>query len=210
MNDAIRASTPSNSFDFTGAAIRHVIHPLWAKVNHPTFASYMREFERNQYLHPDDLRKLQMRRLRQQLIDAYRYVPFYRLRMTQAGLTPLDIRTHEDLRLLPVLTKRDIQDHQDLLVSSNVPPSKRQQNQTGGSTGSPLQFFVDSRTSRFAHGQHRTTQCLGWITNWRLVRTAVGSRGSMSATTPIQPRSGGRNFCIAIFRFTLRQSAKNR
>ena len=84
-----------------------------------------------------------MRRLRQQLIDAYRYVPFYRLRMTQAGLTPLDIRTHEDLRLLPVLTKRDIQDHQDLLVSSNVPPSKRQQNQTGGSTGSPLQFFVD-------------------------------------------------------------------
>ncbi|MFZ0516980.1 MAG: hypothetical protein WBG23_01605 [Acidobacteriaceae bacterium] len=143
MNGAIRASTPSNSFDFTGAAIRHVIQPLWAKVNHPTFASYMREFERNQYLHPDDLRKLQMRRLRQQLIDAYRYVPFYRHRMTQAGLTPLDIRTHEDLRLLPVLTKRDIQDHQDLLVSSNVPPSKRQQNQTGGSTGSPLQFFVD-------------------------------------------------------------------
>ena len=84
-----------------------------------------------------------MRRLRQQLIDAYRYVPFYRHRMTQAGLTPLDIRTHEDLRLLPVLTKRDIQDHQDLLVSSNVPPSKREQNQTGGSTGSPLQFFVD-------------------------------------------------------------------
>ena len=40
MNDAIRASTPSNSFDFTGAAIRHVIHPLWAKLNHPSFASY--------------------------------------------------------------------------------------------------------------------------------------------------------------------------
>ncbi|HTU50716.1 MAG TPA: hypothetical protein VMF56_08985 [Acidobacteriaceae bacterium] len=147
MNDVIKASTTSNSFDFTGAAIRHVIHPLWAKFNHPTFSSYMREFERNQYLHPDDLRKLQMRRLRQQLIDAYRYVPFYRLRMTQAGLTPLDIRTHEDLRLLPVLTKRDIQDHQDLLVSSNVPPSKRQQNQTGGSTGSPLQFFVDLERS---------------------------------------------------------------
>ncbi|MGC1870123.1 MAG: hypothetical protein WA700_04125 [Acidobacteriaceae bacterium] len=143
MNDVIKPSTTSNSFDFGSAAIRHVIHPLWAKVNHPTFASYMREFERNQYLHPDDLRKLQLRRLRQQLIDAYRYVPFYRLRMTQAGLTPLDIRTHEDLRLLPVLTKRDIQDHQDLLVSSNIPPSKRQQNQTGGSTGSPLQFFVD-------------------------------------------------------------------
>jgi phenylacetate-CoA ligase len=143
MTSNTKASPTPNSFDFTAAAVRHVIYPLWAKVNHPAFARYLREFERNQYLHPDDLRKLQMRRLRQQLIDAYRYVPFYRHRMTQAGLTPLDIRTHEDLRLLPVLTKRDIQDQQDLLVSSNISPSKREQNQTGGSTGSPLQFYVD-------------------------------------------------------------------
>ena len=160
MNDETKASTMSNSFDFTSAAIRHVIHPLWAKLNHPSFSSYYREFERNQYLHPDDLRKLQMRRLRQQLIDAYRYVPFYRHRMTQAGLTPLDIRTHEDLRLLPVLTKRDIQDHQDLLVSSNVPPSKRAQNQTGGSTGSPLQFFVD--VERFDSRMASTARHNSW------------------------------------------------
>ena len=160
MNDETKASITSNSFDFTSAAIRHVIHPLWAKLNHPSFSSYYREFERNQYLHPDDLRKLQMRRLRQQLIDAYRYVPFYRHRMTQAGLTPLDIRTHEDLRLLPVLTKRDIQDHQDLLVSSNVPPSKRAQNQTGGSTGSPLQFFVD--VERFDSRMASTARHNSW------------------------------------------------
>jgi len=160
MTSDTKASQPSNSFDFTGAAIRHVIHPLWAKFNHPAFASYLREFERNQYLHPDDLRKLQMRLLRQQLIDAYRYVPFYRHRMTEAGLTPLDIRTHEDLRLLPVLTKRDIQDHQDLLVSSNVPPNKREQNQTGGSTGSPLQFFVD--VERFDSRMASTVRHNSW------------------------------------------------
>ncbi len=141
-NNTKGLTTPIQS-DLTGALVRRVIHPLWAKFTHPAYARYMQEFERNQYLHPDDLRKLQMLRLRQQLIDAYRYVPFYRHRMTQAGLTPLDIRTHEDLRLLPVLTKRDIQDHQDLLVSSNVSPSKRKQDQTGGSTGSPLQFYVD-------------------------------------------------------------------
>ena len=117
--------------DLTGALVRNLIHPLWAKLTHPTYASYMREFERNQYLHPDDLRKLQLSRLRRLLVDAYRYVPFYRHRMTLAGLTPLDIRTHEDLRLLPVLTKRDIQDQQDLLVSSNIPANKREQNQTG-------------------------------------------------------------------------------
>jgi phenylacetate-CoA ligase len=160
MTSDTKASQASNSFDFTGAAIRHVIHPLWAKFNHPSFASYLREFERNQYLHPNDLRRLQMRRLRQRLIDAYRYVPFYRHRMTEAGLTPLDIRTHEDLRLLPVLTKRDIQDQQDLLVSSNVPPNKRQQNHIAGSTDSPLRFFVD--VERFDSRMASTVRHNAW------------------------------------------------
>ncbi|MEO6829491.1 MAG: hypothetical protein ABI164_06740, partial [Acidobacteriaceae bacterium] len=138
-----QASSPSFTSDMAAGFIRNVVHPLWAKRTHPTYRRYLREFERNQYLHPDELRALQMRRLRQQLVDAYRYVPFYRHRMTQAGLTPLDIQTHEDLHLLPVLTKRDIQDHQDLLAASNIPAAKRDRNQTGGSTGSPLQFFVD-------------------------------------------------------------------
>ncbi len=127
--------------------VRNVVYPLWAKCTHPTYARYLREFERNQYLSPDELRSLQMRKLRQQLIAAYRYVPLYRHRMTEAGLTPLDIQTHEDLRLLPVLTKRDIQDQQDMLVASNIPASKWLPNQTGGSTGSPLQFYVDRERS---------------------------------------------------------------
>jgi phenylacetate-CoA ligase len=131
----------------TGAFVRNVVHPLWASRTHPAYARYSREFERNQFLDPEELRKLQMQRLRQQLVYAFRYVPFYRLRMTEAGLTPLDIQTHEDLRLLPVLTKRDILDHQDLLVSSDVPASRRVRNQTGGSTGSPVQFFVDKERS---------------------------------------------------------------
>jgi phenylacetate-CoA ligase len=143
MTGITRASTPGFASDAAAGFIRKVVHPLWAKRTHPAYAHYLREFERNQYLHPDELRTLQMRRLRQQLIHAYRYVPFYRLRMAEAGLTPLDIQTHEDLRLLPVLTKRAMQDHQDLLVSSDVPAKNRVRNQTGGSTGSPLQFYVD-------------------------------------------------------------------
>ncbi len=129
--------------DSTAGFIRKIVHPLWAKRTHPAYSRYLREFESNQYLHPDELRNLQMRRLRQQLVHAYRYVPFYRHRMTEAGLTPLDIQTHEDLKLLPVLTKRAMQDHQDLLISSDIRPKDRVSNQTGGSTGSPLQFYVD-------------------------------------------------------------------
>ena len=129
--------------DPTVALVRNVIHPLWVKTAHPAYTRYLREFQRNEYLRPEELRDLQMQRLRQQLMHAYRYVPFYRLRMNEAGVTPLDIQTPEDLRLLPVVTRTDIQKHQDLMVSSNVPSAKRLRNQTPGSTGSPLPFYID-------------------------------------------------------------------
>ncbi|HET9086996.1 MAG TPA: hypothetical protein VFN53_05710 [Acidobacteriaceae bacterium] len=125
------------------ALLRNIIHPLWARTAHPAYARYLREFQRTQDLRPEELQHLQMQRLRLQLVHAYRYVPFYRLRMNEAGLTPLDIQTHEDLRLLPVVTRADIQKHQDLMVSSNVPSGKRLRNQTSGSTGNPLPFYVD-------------------------------------------------------------------
>lgn len=140
--------------------IRNVIHPLWARRDHPAYARYLRDFERNQFLSPSDLEQLQLRRLREQLVHAYRYVPFYRLRMEEAGLTPLDIRTKEDLRLLPALTKRDIQDQQDLLVASSVPANQRVRNQTGGSTGSPLQFYVDRE--RFSSRMASTDRHNAW------------------------------------------------
>lgn len=143
MTETTKTSAPGFFSDVTARLIRNVVYPLWAKRTHPGYSGYLREFEQSQYLHPDELRSLQMRRLRQQLIHAYRYVPFYRHRMMEAGLTPLDIQTHDDLRLLPVLTKRDIQDHGDMLVASDVPAKEMVRNQTGGSTGSPLQFYVD-------------------------------------------------------------------
>jgi phenylacetate-CoA ligase len=143
MTKVSKASLRGFASDAAAGLIRKVIHPLWTKHAHPAYARYLREFELNQYLHPEQFRSLQMRRLRQQLVDAFRYVPFYRHRMTQAGLTPLDIQTHDDLSLLPVVTKRDIQDHQDMLLASNIPETKRERHQTGASTGSPLQFYLD-------------------------------------------------------------------
>jgi phenylacetate-CoA ligase len=143
MKTGTKFSLPTFASNSTAAFISKVVYPLWARRDHPAYSRYLKEFERNQYLDSAELEKLQMRRLRQQLIHAYRYVPFYRLRMNEAGITPLDIQTREDLRQLPVLTKRAMQDHQDMLVASDIPAGDRTENQTGGSTGSPLQFYVD-------------------------------------------------------------------
>lgn len=123
--------------------IGKIAYPLWARRDHPAYRKYSKLFNREQYVSASELQNLQMERLRHQLAHAYKNIPFYRRRMDEAGLTPFDINSFSDFKKLPLLTKRDIQDHQVELLSPTVPQSKREMNQTGGSTGSPLQFWVD-------------------------------------------------------------------
>lgn len=123
--------------------IGKIAYPLWAKRDHPAYGKYAKLFAREQYLSSSELLDLQMERLRHQLAHAYKNIPFYRRRMDEAGLTPFDVSSFSELKKLPLLTKRDIQDHRAELLSPTVPERKRAINQTGGSTGSPLQFWVD-------------------------------------------------------------------
>lgn len=125
------------------ALVNRVVYPLWTKRNHPGYLRYRKSFEDSQWLSEPELGQLQLRLLRAQLIHCYRNVEFYRRRMEREKITPLDIRSIEDVRALPVLTKRDIQEHYSELIADTIPESRRTINQTGGSTGSPLQFWVD-------------------------------------------------------------------
>jgi phenylacetate-CoA ligase len=142
------------------AIVGKVIYPLWTKRDHPTYLRYARSFAASQYLSADEIRELQTGLLRKQLLHAYRNVPFYRRRMERLSLTPVDIRSLEDLRHLPPLTKRDIQDHKDEMLAANIPLRKREANQTGGSTGSPLQFWVDKE--RFDSRRASTDRHNAW------------------------------------------------
>lgn len=126
----------------SAAVVRTLIYPLWAMRDHPHFFRYRRQFEQSQYFSPDQLRDLQLVRLREMLAWANQESPFYRERITAAGIDPRTM-TLDDFQRLPVLSKRDIQAHRDSLIAQGFPEDQRVKNQTGGSTGSPLQFFVD-------------------------------------------------------------------
>jgi phenylacetate-CoA ligase len=153
-------TSPSSKRSLASTIIGNVIYPLWARRDHPAYARYSRYFERAQYYTAAQLEELQSTRLRQQLIHAYRNIPFYRRRMETIGITPLDIRTTADLAMLPILTKRDVQDHGPDMLAENVPLQDRTRNQTGGSTGSPLQFWVDKE--RFDSRRASTDRHNAW------------------------------------------------
>lgn len=134
----------SFSQHLSSSVVGKVIYPLWTLRDHPAYLKYARIFARDQYLSAAKLEAMQLGRLREQLTHAYKNIPFYQRRMDELSITPFDINSLDDFKKFPILTKRDIQDHKSEMLAKNIPARKRSMNQTGGSTGSPLQFWVDS------------------------------------------------------------------
>jgi phenylacetate-CoA ligase len=124
---------------------------------------YLREFERTQWLPASELRAYQWALLRRLLAHAYERCPFYRERFEAVGLLPADLRGLDDLAAFPVLEKCDIQCHRDAMVAEGWPREDLIANQTGGSTGRPLSFYLslDRKLSRAA-GTVRHNRWAGW------------------------------------------------
>jgi len=58
----------------------------------------------------EQIRELQLQRLRLTVEKVYANVPYYRDKMKEKGLLPGDIKTLDDLKYLPVTTKQDLRD----------------------------------------------------------------------------------------------------
>lgn len=59
----------------------------------------------------EDMRALQLERLKQTVAHCYENTAFYRKRMDEAGIRPEDIRTLEDIRHIPMTLKTDLRDN---------------------------------------------------------------------------------------------------
>ncbi len=83
----------------------------------------------------EDLDAIQLEGLKWTVAHAYNNSPFYRERLKQAGVTPEQIRTMDDLRRLPCLTAQDLQDDYPFPLRS-VPFDKiRRIHASSGTTG---------------------------------------------------------------------------
>ncbi|NQT13913.1 MAG: hypothetical protein HQ582_14260, partial [Planctomycetes bacterium] len=124
---------------------------------------YRREFERTQFLPPEEIRALALERLQRLLVHAYEECPFYRNRLDRSGFAPDDLRSPEDLAAVPVLEKGDIQRHRDEMVAANWPREDLIENQTGGSTGTPVSFYLSNQRRRSrAAATLRHNRWAGW------------------------------------------------
>lgn len=102
----------------------------------------LQEINRTQWLSRQNLETWQFERVKKLVKYAYEHVPFYRERYRRLDIHPEDIKDMQDFQALPFLTKEDIKNNLDKLVSPHF-RGKLYPNETGGSTGQPIQFFEE-------------------------------------------------------------------
>src|SRR5690242_17240077 len=99
----------------------------------------------SEYQSQDRVRDLQFRKLKTVLDHAYQYCSFYRQQFAAAGITPDDVRTLEDLRRLPPLSRKEVIEHNDEMVDARYADSIRIAQHSGRGPGQPIPLGRFSR-----------------------------------------------------------------
>lgn len=109
------------------------------------FKAALAEFEKQQWLPPDQIREYQNRHLRALVKHAYENVPFYHKSMQDRRLKPEDIISIDDLCKLPVITREDLKKYPKQFIATNFKTSQMIRGFTSGTTGSPLELYWDDQ-----------------------------------------------------------------
>lgn len=128
--------------DLYGEVFRGVIYPAWeTRIRRRPTLHHWHRLERSQWSSLDELRSLQLTELGKLLQHAYTHTPYYRKRFQERGLAPEHIRTLEDLRRLPLLTRDEATlCFEERKSCAGLPLIDKA---TSGTTGQPLVFAYD-------------------------------------------------------------------
>jgi phenylacetate-CoA ligase len=109
---------------------------------HPHQIADVIRLQRAQWKGPEALKAVRDKKLRALIHHAYRQVPYYRSLMDALGLKPEDIRTAEDLRRLPLLSRDSLQSAPAKeFLAANVRSRSCISETTSGTTAQPLKVL---------------------------------------------------------------------
>lgn len=142
--------------------IREIVYPAYRALRRDKVRHYLAEMRRTERASPDQIRQMQWTKLRALLEHAARNVPYYRKVFAGLGATPGEIATPENFKRFPVLGKSDIRANLKALIAETGHARGLKPEETGGSTGDNLYFYVDhlSGKTRLANNA-RMNQWMG-------------------------------------------------
>ena len=128
--------------------VKHFIFPIHEKlVGRKTF-QFLDELEKTQWLKAEEIKSLQLRKLKDLLIHAQKNCSFYRKRFHDAGFDPSHLKSLDGFKSIPTLNKTEIRQNLNDMIWKECPGGLHRFN-TGGSSGEPLIFYFDRRRQAY-------------------------------------------------------------
>lgn len=121
--------------------IDNVIVPVYDSVRGTDRHKYGQYMDKTQWLSTEEIKKIQLKNLKALINHAYSTVPYYNQLFKEVNLHPSDFNKIDDLLKLPTLTKLNIQNNKEILLSQNIPQNQLISYHSGG-TGNPIKFFI--------------------------------------------------------------------
>jgi phenylacetate-CoA ligase len=134
------------------AFLNNFLAPAWALHERSPYLRIAARLEKERHLTLDERLARQWREVRGIVSYAWDHSVWYRRRFAEAGFQPGDLKDWSDFRRLPLLTKQDIRDHRDSIVSRLYRREDLRPRSTSGSTGVSLQFFTDDACGQWKRG----------------------------------------------------------
>lgn len=142
--------------DLFAPITRYLIAPAWATWEGSPYLRHYRRVQRTQFDSPETIRERQFSGLREIVAHARATAPFYRD-------LPGDVRSFDEFQNIPILTKQDIRERFDDLLSSAYRGQTLHMKKTSGSTGVPLRVLLDDAGMQFKRAcTLRSDEWSGW------------------------------------------------
>ncbi len=129
--------------------VRHMLYPVYSRLRSPDeifINQFQREFERNQWLSPEAIKRLQWAKLKRIISYAYTHVEFYHEKFKEFNVTPSDIKSPKDLLKLPVITKEELRaNFPAKVIAKHISSDEVIIDRTSGTTGLPFRIAKNKR-----------------------------------------------------------------
>ena len=123
---------------------KHLIYYPVQRLRGQNVKEYLPLVKDVQYQEPDEINRLRDEKLRKIVAYACRNIAYYKERYSELKIDPGKIKGLEDLPRLPVISKRDVLENEEKMISSGI-REKLYTRKTGGSTGMTLHFKKEAK-----------------------------------------------------------------
>lgn len=167
---------------------KYVFFPLWEIKDGSHRLRYLRQLSDSQWWDPETLRHQQWERVREVVGYAFRHCPYYQTRLAATGFDGV-LRDWDDFRRLPLLTKRDIRENEEGLLSREFQREDLVVTKTGGSTGTALTLYFDTRCQEMRNAAAMRSDC--WA-GWDIGRKVAAVWGNPSVASTLKAKLRNR------------------